>query len=81
MYTLQEYNFGHWNDFYNHNDYEWLTNLKKILEEKYPDRRYRVIEVIEVVWYNDYYVSTINSMYASFIWCISYFYLLKRFII
>lgn len=49
MYTLQEYNFGHWNDFYNHNDYDWLYALKKIMEDKYPDRKYRVIEVIEVV--------------------------------
>ena len=49
MYTLQEYNFGHWNDFYNHNDIDWINNLKKIMEEKYPDRRYRIVEVIEVV--------------------------------
>ena len=52
MYTLQEYNFGHWNDYYNHNDINWINNLKKIMEEKYPDRRYRIVEVIEVVWSN-----------------------------
>lgn len=49
MYTLQEYNFGHWNDYYSHSDINWLDSLRKIMEEKYPDRRYRIVEVIEIV--------------------------------
>lgn len=49
MYILQERIFGNWNDFYIHNDYSYLFDVMKVFQLKYPNREYRVIEVIECV--------------------------------
>lgn len=49
MYILQEYYQGVWSDFYTHNDYNYLLNVKEIFIKKYPNRKYRVIEVVEDV--------------------------------
>lgn len=81
MYILQEYNFGHWNDFYNHSDVNWIDNLQKIMMEKYPDRKYRIVEVIEIVWCYANYDGTAYSVYASFVRCVPIIYVFERFIV
>lgn len=51
MYILQEYDkdLGVWSDLYSHNDYNYLLSFKSVQSLKHPNRKYRVIEVIEIV--------------------------------
>lgn len=49
MYILQEWDFGNWSDLYSHSDYNYLLDVKRIMIIKHPDKKYRVIEVIEDV--------------------------------
>ena len=49
MYILQEKLNCDFNDLYSHNDYNYLVAMMKIFQEKYKDRKYRIVEVIEIV--------------------------------
>lgn len=49
MFFLQEYEGGSWSDIYTHESFKYLVDVWSIFRIKYPERRFRIVEVIESV--------------------------------
>ena len=51
MYIIQEYlGSGCWSDKYRNSDYQFIIDMFKNFQDKYPKSEFRLIEVFIYVW-------------------------------